>query len=415
MKFFMLFISFHLVIGANNLCFAGDGHNHGHGHGHGEHEEEPAKGTQGGKLFEKGDFSVEVTIFEENVPPQFRVYAYSKQSMLPAEKVKVSIELKRFSRETEQFILAPAGDYLTSEQVVEEPHSFDVTLKAEFDGEKYDWHYSSHEGRTELSKAALKVAQLAFDKAGPRDISNNIRVYGKLLPNENNVAHIVPRFPGVVKDISKMLGDSVEKGEVLAIIESNQSLQPYEIRSQIDGVVVKRHATKGEFVSDSREIFIVADLSEVWADFQVYRDDIEPIELGQEIEIDFDDASQAAAKISYISPIIDEATQSKLVRAVLENPSGKLRPGLFVSGVITSKLTTVPIAVKREALQKFRDWDVVYITDGHSFQAMPVELGRKDRNFVEVLSGLEPGDKYVTRNSYIIKADIEKSGASHDH
>ena len=76
---------------------------------------------------------------------------------------------------------------------------------------------------------------------------------------------------------------------------------------------------------------------------------------------------------------------------------------------------TVPVAVKREGLQKFRDWDVVFVRVGNLFEARPLELGLKDGEWVEVLSGLNPGEKYATTNSFILKADVGKAGASHDH
>ena len=104
-----------------------------------------------------------------------------------------------------------------------------------------------------------------------------------------------------------------------------------------------------------------------------------------------------------------------MIRAVIANTDALLRPGLFISGHVSSKVTTVPRAVKREAIQTFRDWHVVFLTDGHTFQAMPVELGKQDNAFVEIVSGIELGDRYVSTNSFIIKSDIEKHGATHDH
>ena len=279
-------------------------------------------------------------------------------------------------------------------------------------------HHDEHgheEGTTELSDEALGVAKIEIESAGPREITNDVRVYGKLLPNENRVAHVVPRFPGVIKQIHKALGDRVAKNEVLAVVESNQGLQPYDIRSQIDGVVIKRHATLGEFVSDSREIFVVADLSEVWADFQVYRDDVGRIESGQKITVDLGDGKLIPARITYASPVTDEVTQSRLIRAVLPNLAAELRPGLFVSAILSSAAGSVPLAVSREAIQTFEDKNVVYLTDGRKFRAVPVELGRKDSKYVEVLAGIRAGDRYVSKNSFVIKADIEKAGASHDH
>ena len=75
----------------------------------------------------------------------------------------------------------------------------------------------------------------------------------------------------------------------------------------------------------------------------------------------------------------------------------------------------VPLAVKRQALQGFRDFTVVYAKVGDQYEVRMLELGREAGDWIEVLGGLKLGTEYVTENSYIIKADIEKSGASHDH
>ena len=75
----------------------------------------------------------------------------------------------------------------------------------------------------------------------------------------------------------------------------------------------------------------------------------------------------------------------------------------------------VPLAVKRIGLQSFRDFTVVYAKVGEQYEVRMLELGRKAGEWVEVLGGLDAGTEYVTENSFIIKADIEKSGASHDH
>jgi cobalt-zinc-cadmium efflux system membrane fusion protein len=407
-----------LTLGSSPYAWAGGGHDHGHGHEHeGEeqHAQQPSKGPHGGKLLEDGDFALELTIFEDDVPPEFRLYPYFKNKPVAVQEVRASIILTRFPEKRTHFEFSAQGDYLGSPTVVDEPHSFDVVVKASYQGKDYSWNYASHEGRTELSKAALEIAKLEFELAGPQEIANVLHVYGRIVPEQNAVAHITPRFPGVIKEIRKQLGDKVQKGEVLAVVESNQSLQDYEIRAQLSGEVIQRHAALGEFVSDQQEIFVVADLSRVWVDFQVYRDDLGKIQKGQSVTIDLGNGSKLETNVEYVAPIADPATQSQLVRAALVNTDGSLRPGLFVSGVLRGAQQRVALAVRREAIQTFRDWQVVYLSDGHIFQAMPVELGRSDPDYVEVLSGIEPGSRYVSRKSFIIKADIEKAGASHDH
>src|SRR5690606_38116598 len=73
------------------------------------------------------------------------------------------------------------------------------------------------------------------------------------------------------------------------------------------------------------------------------------------------------------------------------------------------------LRVDDRALQSCRDWTVVFIQVGHIYEIRPLTLGRRDSRFSEVLDGLQPGDRYVVENSYLIKADLEKSGAAHDH
>jgi cobalt-zinc-cadmium efflux system membrane fusion protein len=86
-----------------------------------------------------------------------------------------------------------------------------------------------------------------------------------------------------------------------------------------------------------------------------------------------------------------------------------------VTGHILVEEATVPTAVKASALQRFRDWDVVFLNDGSVFQAMPITLGRRDAEWVEAVEGVEPGQRYAADNSFIVKADVGKSGATHDH
>ena len=102
-------------------------------------------------------------------------------------------------------------------------------------------------------------------------------------------------------------------------------------------------------------------------------------------------------------------------RVVLPNPHGEWRPGLFVNVELTTEEMTVPVAVRAEALQTFRDWNVVFIQAGDRYEVRPLELGRRDDAFVEVLSGLAAGQRYVAKNSFVLKADVLKAGASHDH
>ena len=100
---------------------------------------------------------------------------------------------------------------------------------------------------------------------------------------------------------------------------------------------------------------------------------------------------------------------------MIDNSSGTLLPGTFVTAEVAVAEHDVPLAVKRGGLQSFRDFTVVYGEYGEEYEVRMLELGRQFGDWAEVLGGLVPNTRYVTEGSYVLKADVEKAGASHDH
>jgi membrane fusion protein, heavy metal efflux system len=384
--------------------------------GHGEATPEVAKGPHGGRLLREGDFATEVTIFERGVPPEFRVFFYDKNKPLDPAEVKLTIELHRFGGRVDTIGFARREDYLLGDKEIVEPHSFDVKVIAERGGKTYRWEYDSYEGRTTMTPDAVKNSGITIESAGPAKIKTVINVNGRVVPNEDHMAHIIPRYPGIVQKISKRLGDSVVKDEVVAVVESNESLQPYEVKASIAGTVIQKDVTQGEFVREGEAIYTVADLGTVWVDLNVNRKDFDKLKVPEAVTISAGEGmTNAQGTVSYISPFGAQDTQTMLARVELPNPKGHWRPGLFVTGEIIVEEAEVPLAVKASAIQTFRDWTVVFMQAGNVFEIAILELGRRDGEWAEVVSGLNPGQKYATENSFIIKADIGKSGATHDH
>lgn len=384
--------------------------------GHGGEAAEVAKGPHGGRLLSDGDFATEVTIFERGVPPEFRVFLYEKGKPIDPTEAKVTIELHRFGGRVDKIGFAKREDYLLGDKEIVEPHSFDVKVIAERGGKTSRWEYDSYEGRTTMTPDAVKNSGIVIETAGPAKIKTTIKVNGRVIPNEDHMTHVIPRYPGIVKKINKRLGDAVAKDEVVAVVESNESLQPYEVKSSIAGTVIKKDVTQGEFVKEGEAIYTVADLGTVWVDLNVNRKDFNKLKIGEAVTIFAGEGlTNATGTVSYISPFGAEDTQTMLARVELPNPQGAWRPGLFVTGEIVVEEAEVPVAVKASALQTFRDWEVVFMADGGMFEIAILELGRRDGEWAEVVSGLSAGQKYAAENSFIIKADILKSGASHDH
>lgn len=267
--------------------------------------------------------------------------------------------------------------------------------------------------KVKLTPEARKNANLKIEEAEASKVKTLLPLYGKIAANEEALAHVQPRFPGIVKEVRKRLGDHVAKGEVLAVVESNDSLRSYEIKSEIAGTVIKKDIALGEFAKNEDTIFSIADLSSVWVDLSVFRQDFARLQTGQSVWIHpGDDAESIETKVAYISPFGTEGTQTMLARCVVPNPKGDLRPGLFVTAEVATGETDAPVTVRLAAIQTLKEKTVVFVEDGDVFVAREVELGAKDTERVEILSGLLPGDKYVSDNSFILKAEIGKSEAA---
>jgi membrane fusion protein, heavy metal efflux system len=384
----------------------------------GSKDVEIVKGPHGGRMLISGDFSLEVSIFETGVPPEFRAWTSLKgQSLTPAE-VDLKVTLTRLNSKegskVDEISFKPHGDALRGDSVIYEPHSFVVTIDAVHKGIKYHWQYDNFEGRTKIEAAVADALEIGTAIAGPVVLQQTITVFGKITPNTERVSHVSARFAGVIKSVSASIGDVVKKGQVLSTVESNESLKLYSIKAPISGVVTQRNANTGA-QAVQQVLFSITDTSSVWVDLSVFPADQQQVKVGAPVSfIPANTGRSFEGKIAMIN-VLAETNQSVTTRLVVKNKDGQLLPGSFVTAKINVGEIAVPLAVERSGLQAFRDFIVVYAQIGEEYEVRMLELGRKDDEWIEVLDGLEAGARYVTENSYVIKADIEKSGASHDH
>jgi cobalt-zinc-cadmium efflux system membrane fusion protein len=386
-------------------------------------EVEIAKGPHGGRLLTSDNFILELAIFETGVPPEFRAWASLDGADLQPADVKLNIKLTRLSDneggQVDNINFKPLGDglpgdALRGDRVIYEPHSFVVTINAEHNGTQYNWQYDNFEGRTKIETAVAEALEIETEIAGPVVLQQTINVFGKITTNTENVSQLKARFAGVIKSVTVSIGDKVDKGQTLATVESNESLNLYSIKAPISGVITLRNANPGE-QTDDQPLFVITDTSTVWVDLSIFPADINHVKMAAPVRIELADKSLTAkGKITFID-VIARANQAVTARVVIDNKDGKFLPGSYVKAKIKVAEHAVPLAVKRTGLQAFRDFTVVYAQVGEEYEVRMLELGRQDNKWIEVLSGLQAGTTYVSENSYVIKADIEKSGASHDH
>ena len=423
------------------------------------------RGPNNGRMLRDGDFAIELAVYETGVPPEFRAWATDGGRALDPLDVDLSVTLTRLGNRVDEHRFQAQADFLRGTALVYEPHSFAVSVEAVHDRRSYRWDYDSFEGRTRISPEMAEALGLETETAGPASIEEAVILYGRIAPDTDRVRAVSARFNGAIRSVHVMPGESVAEGQLLATVESNESLQSYPINAPIAGVVTERVANPGEQTA-GRQLFTIVDTSSVWAELAVFPGDRERVRLGMEVTVTpasggsgvggaagaggasviggvassgggsvtgagsgVGGASPTGGAsvtggaagivstegiISYID-VFSAANQSVNARVVLDNSDGSLAPGTFVTAQVRVAEHQVPLAVRRGALQTFRNFTVVYAQVGDEYEVRMLELGRASGDWVEVLGGLGPGTRYVTENSFVLKADIEKSGATHDH
>jgi|TARA_Y100001937_G_scaffold75566_1_gene102641 cobalt-zinc-cadmium efflux system membrane fusion protein len=377
-------------------------------------QDEVEKGPHNGRMLRDGSFALELAIFETGVPPEFRVWVTQDGKALDPKTVDLNVKLTRLGDVVDDINFTAQSDFLRGDMEIYEPHSFVVTITAKHQGKSYRWQYDNFEGRTSIEQAVADAMDIQTETAGPATLHQTIPAYGSLsLPAEAE-RHIAARFDGEITRLHVALGDKVSKGQTLFTIESNESLKSYQIKAPIDGVVTAQLANSGEQTS-GRTLLTLTDSTHYLAKLAVYPGDFAKVKLGAPVTFlleGYDDAY--IGKIAFIEPKVRD-DQARIVWVKVSNENSDLTAGSFVNAQIETASFEVPLAVKRVALQGFRDFTVVFAKVGEQYEVRMLELGREDSEWVEVLGGLQPGTEYVTENSFILKADVEKSGASHDH
>ncbi len=353
-----------------------------------------------------------------------------------------------------------------------------------------------HADVVRMSQEQIVNNQIKVAEAGPGELTISLTLPGEVKLNADRVAHVVPRIPGVVREVFKNLGDAVKSGEVMAVLDSRElaalkagylaakerealasvlfereaglwakkisaeqdylsskntlaearivsrtaeqqlhaigfseayveqlpgqahvSLTRYEILAPFDGVIIEKHITLGEALKEDATAFIVADLSSVWVDFNVYQKDLSVIRKGQEILVQDGAASDTGTNgvISYLGPVMGEETRTVTARVVLENPGGRWRPGQFVTGYAATEKLPVAVMIPKTAVQTFEGKPSVFLRTDEGFKPVPVTAGRGTQTHVEIVEGLTPGQPYVSEGAFLLKATLEKGALGHEH
>ncbi|WP_441289981.1 efflux RND transporter periplasmic adaptor subunit [Sorangium sp. KYC3313] len=361
----------------------------------------------------------------------------------------------------------------------------------------------AHGDKLKLSPAMIQNAGLEMLTAGPGSVAVTVTLPGEVALNAEAIAHVTPRVPGTAREVKKQLGDTVTRGEVLAVLDSRELAElqrellaakerlslaeasftrhealwkerisaekeylaarqavaeariehrsaaqklsaaagsgagkgsGYALIAPIDGTIIEKHIAIGEVLKEDTQVFVIADLSTIWVNVTVYAKDLSRARIGQTAWVKAEGIEQSAqGTLAYLGQVVDEQSRSAVARVVLQSPGAAWRPGLFATADIAVEEAAAPVVVSEEALQRVEGKDVVFVEEGDAFEARPVKIGRRGTSgaeggggrpaaeprrgapVVEIEAGVAAGERYVGKNSFILKAELGKSEAGHQH
>jgi len=265
-----------------------------------------------------------------------------------------------------------------------------------------------------LDDDQIALAGIGSETAGPHTLMMSDALFGRVNTPADAIYRIAAPYTGIVTRVHVNIGDRVTPGQTLVTVRNTSTLQSYTIDSPAQGEVSMRFVNSGD--STERGVLLeLVDLRQVWVDVSAFAETIETLQVGLPVTIrDMHQNAVIDSRITYVSPLMTGG-HIATARAVVDNSSGHWRPGMHVTAQLHIDTRETALAVRLEAIQTIDDRPVVFVREGNAFVPYPVQLGVDDGEYVEVLAGLMAGARYATANSFVLKADLLKSGVSHDH
>lgn len=316
-----------------------------------------------------------------------------------------------------------------------------------------------------MTKNALALANIQTLKIGEGEMGDNeLILSGKIVENENNNAIQAAHFSGRIEKLYvKSIGEKISDGQLIALVYSpelvtaqNELLtaltlkkeQPslynavrnklklwklsdlqieniekskkittnFPMYADVDGTVTMKMVEEGSYVKEGKGLFKVANLTSVWAEFDVYEKQIAVVKKGSVISIttNANSTKTIASSISFVDPILDTKTRTVVARAELNNSSNTLKPGMFVNGVLTLNNTTKKnlLTIPKTAVLWTGKRSLVYVKSGQEpvFEIREIMLGTMLGENYKVISGLDFGEEIVVNGTFTVDAAAQLQG-----
>ena len=376
-------------------------------------------------------------------------------------------------------------------------HEEKLPASAHAHGAEAEGHHEEENTKLAIADKQIDQSKISVQPAQSGVLQKRLRVPGTIIPDRNRVGRVPSKVVGTVAELRKGLGDPVQAGEVIAILDSREvadakseyiaaivnfrlqetlyqrektlwekqvsseqrllradatyreaqvrrdvakqklsalgvseeliaklanagqeatGLERYEIKAPISGRVVEQLVDIGTPMGgegQAHELYAIADLSKVWVELTVSPQDLPAIKEGQHLTIE--GTTKSDGTIIFTSPVLNQDTRSARVIATVDNRDGAWRPGSFVNADIAVSETKADLVIPKAALQTIEGQIRVFVRTPEGFETRQITVGEDDGKAVEVLTGLKAGEPIAVANTFLLKAELGKSEAEHDH
>ncbi|MEI6652209.1 MAG: efflux RND transporter periplasmic adaptor subunit [Chlorobiaceae bacterium] len=228
--------------------------------------------------------------------------------------------------------------------------------------------------------------------------------------NNSSFTSIAQNGEGLVaaaKERLLLLG--VKASQIAALERNGNPTMRISVSSPFSGVVIEKMVQQGQYVSAGEVLFNIADLSSIWVELEIYENESPYVHVGQQVEIRSQSLPQSSftGRISFIYPFLDPKTRTLKARVEMANPGITLKPDMFVNAIIKQPLDS-SIVVPVTAVMDTGKRQVVWVESAPgSFESREVRVGQRNNDKIQILSGLNPGDKVAVSGGYLIDSESQ--------
>lgn len=274
-----------------------------------------------------------------------------------------------------------------------------------------------HQEKLQLSPQQISNAGLVIRTAGPALLQQQLPLFGVLSIPSHKQYRLNAPYVGLIEQVLVEVGDQVRAGQVLAKVRNSNTLQSYSLLAPASGVISQRWLNPGDLASSP--LLEISDDSQLWFEMSVFPTDASQLRLEQQLQLQDLDQPQAATvqtRVNYIAPQLSmgHITRARATLASTELPQ-HWRAGMHLQAWLTIAQQEVAVAVPQSALQQLAGKTVLFVQQGQEFVATEVELGLVAPPLVEIRRGLAAGSRYVSQQSFVLKAELGKASAGHNH